>query len=157
MRCVQRVRRTSPSIFGGARSEEPILRKPTKAMLFDPVRRETSVTTYDRTDPETMQTVLGGSAVGTEIRVQGFVRWVVYSRATSESEPRRAGIAIRTIPMDEELLFEGASLLVSKRGLYEYSVDLDLLWPTFEFRWIGGEDAGEAFRLGQQHVGYRSP
>lgn len=122
-------------------------------MLLDPIRREASVVTYDRTNPETLRAVLGGSAAGTEIRIQGLVRWIVYSRVRTDSEPLRGGVAVRTIPTGEEIIFEGACLLVSKRGLYEYSVDLDLLWPTFEFRWIDAECPTETFRLGQQYVG----
>lgn len=122
-------------------------------MLLDPVRRETSLVTYDRTNHETVRGALGGSAVGTEIRIQGFVRWIVYSRVRTDSDLLREGVAIRTILTGEELIFEGICLLVSKRGLYEYSVDLDLLWPTFEFRWIDGECTTQTFRLGQQYVG----
>lgn len=122
-------------------------------MLLDPVRRETDVVTYDRTNFETVRAALGGGAVGTEICIQGFVRWVVYSGVRKDSDPLRGCVAIRTILTGEELIFEGTCLLVSKRGLYEYSVDLDLPWPTFEFRWIDGEWTTETFRLGQQYVG----
>lgn len=121
--------------------------------MLDPVRRETSLVTYDRTNPATARAWLGGNAAGTEIRIKGFVRWVVYSRVRTDTDPLRGGVAIRTISTGEELMFEGICLLVSKRGLYEYSVDLDLLWPTFEFRWIDGECTTETFRLGQRYVG----
>jgi hypothetical protein len=121
-------------------------------MLFDPAVRETGVIVYDRADPASVPEILGGDVVATEIRVDTLVRWVVYSRVDGRDDGCQFSLAMRIIPAGEEHIFAGPALLAGKRGGNDRDFDLDLLWPCFEFRWLGGPDVGGTFRLGQKHV-----
>jgi hypothetical protein len=127
------------------------LSKPTKAMLFDPVEQATQQIIYDRTDRSTVEGVLGGAVLATPIFVTGLARWTAYARAEPEA---LAGLGLRVIPDGREYILAGAVVLVSKRGLYEYDVDLDLLWPTFDFWWTAENDQTK-FKLGRPHVSSR--
>lgn len=95
--------------------------------------------------------LLGEGAVRTPIEVQGAVRWFVYSAASASALP---GIAIRVTGGEAEMGFAGTAVLVGNRGRFERGVDFDLLWPTFEFRWIGTGDH-TPFKLGPTYGGYR--
>jgi hypothetical protein len=119
-------------------------------MLFDPAVRETSLIVYDRADPASVPDILGGGVMAAEIHVDKLVRWVVYSRTDGWDGVCHFSIAMRVIPAGEEHIFAGPALLAGKRGRNDRDLDLDLLWPCFEFRWLAGADVGEAFRLGQQ-------
>jgi hypothetical protein len=127
------------------------LRKPTKAMLFDPVERATHQIIYDRTDRSSVDGALGGAVLATPICVAGLARWTAYARAGPAAS---AGLGLRVIPDGTESIFAGPVLLVSKRGLYEYDVDLDLLWPTFDFWWTAENDQTK-FKLGRPYVSSR--
>lgn len=127
------------------------MRKPTEALLFDPVAREAKPITYDRADPRRFVDLLGEGAVRTPIEVQGAVRWFVYSAAASTV---LSGLGIRLSGRDTEMLFTGVVVLVGNRGRFERGVDFDLLWPTFEFRWIG-ESEHPPFKLGRAYNGHR--
>ncbi|MEG3146755.1 hypothetical protein U1839_19050 [Sphingomonas sp. RT2P30] len=123
------------------------------AMLFDPAVRETGVLVYDRADPASVPEILGGDVMATDIGVDKLVRWVVYSRGDSRDGGSQFSLAMHIIPAGEEHIFAGPALLAGKRGGNDRDLDLDLLWPCFEFRWLGGADVGATFRLGQNYVG----
>ena len=129
------------------------MRKPTKAMLFDPVAQSTHQITYDRTDRRTVEAALGGTVLATPIIVTGLARWTVYVR---EQASASAGFGLRVIPDGTEYIFAGPVVLVSNRGLYEYDVDLDLLWPTFDFWWSVDGDRSN-FKLGHRYDSLRQP
>lgn len=128
------------------------MRKPTKAMLFDPFEQATRQIIYDRTDRSTVEGALGGAVLGTPIFVAGLARWIAYSRVGPEGS---AGLGLRVVPDDTESIFAGPVLLVSKRGLYEYDVDVDLLWPTFAFWWTADNEQ-TTFKLGRSYASPRS-
>jgi hypothetical protein len=63
-------------------------------------------------------------------------------------------LGLRVIPDGTEYIFAGPVVLVSKRGLYEYDVDFDLLWPTFDFWWTAETDQTK-FKLGRSYASPR--
>ena len=118
---------TGVSFSDAVRSEEAILRKPTKAMLFDPVARETGVTVYDRANPDTLQTILGGHVMTTPIYIDSVVRWVVHSRADGGDGGCQYGIAMRIILAGEDQIFYGSALLAGKR----VATNMTSIWICF--------------------------
>lgn len=135
----------------GCLSEETSLLRATNAMLFDPSTREAGPTVYDRADPVALSGLLGGAVTATEIRVDNVVRWVVYSKADTLNRECDVGVAMRIIPAREDRVFAGRTLLAGRRGPNDRDIDLDLLWPCFEFRWLRAGDSSEAFRLGRNY------